>query len=58
VISPLLANIVLDGIEDIGRVFKKNLKGQPIYDQKGIRYGDDTIFVLKPEDDANEILAL
>jgi len=56
VISPLLANIVLDGIEDIGRVFKKNLKSQPIYEQKGIRYGDDTIFVLKPEDDANEIL--
>jgi len=56
VISPLLANIALDGIEDIGRVFKQNFKGQPIYEQKGIRYGDDMIFVLKPEEDANEIL--
>jgi len=56
VISPLLANIALDGIENIGRIFKWNLKGQPIYDQKGIRYADDMIFVLKPEDDANEIL--
>jgi len=51
VISPLLANIALDEIEDIGRVFRRNRK-----DQKGIRYGDDMIFVLKPEDDANEIL--
>jgi len=56
VISPLLANIALDGIEDIGRIFKQNFKGQPIYEQKGIRYGDDMIFVLKPEDEVNEIL--
>jgi len=51
VISTLLANIALDEIEDIGRVFRQNRK-----DQKGIRHGDDMIFVLKPEDDANEIL--
>jgi len=63
-ISLLLANIALDGIEVISGVFKQNRKGQPIYDHKDIYYKDDyrndyrddIIFLLKPEDDADEIL--
>lgn len=42
VISPILANIALDGIENI---------------HKSVRYADDMVFILKPEDDASKILA-
>jgi RNA-directed DNA polymerase len=42
VISPLLANIALNGIEDI---------------HPSIRYADDMVFILKPEDDHDLILA-
>jgi RNA-directed DNA polymerase len=41
VVSPLLANIALNGIEAIHQV----------------RYADDMVFILKPQDDADEILA-
>ncbi len=41
VISPLLANIALDGIEDI---------------HNSVRYADDMVFILKPKDDAAKIL--
>ena len=41
VVSPLLANIALNGIEDI---------------HKSVRYADDMVIVLKPEDDADAIL--
>lgn len=41
VISPLLANIALNGIEDI---------------HQSVRYADDMIFILKPEDDEQKIL--
>ena len=41
IISPLLANIALNGIEDI---------------HKSIRYADDMIFFLKPKDDAVSVL--
>ncbi len=40
--SPLLANIALDGIENI---------------HKSVRYADDMLFILKPHDNADEILA-
>jgi len=39
VISPLLANIALNGIEEI---------------HHGIRYADDMVFILKPQDKAEE----
>lgn len=42
VVSPLLANIALDGIENI---------------HKSARYADDMVFILKPEDNAKEIQA-
>ena len=41
VVSPLLANIALDGIEDIHR---------------SVRYADDMVFILRPQDDATAIL--
>lgn len=41
VISPLLANIVLNGIENIHTC---------------VRYADDLVFILKPKDNADEIL--
>lgn len=41
VVSPLLANIALNGIEDI---------------HKSVRYADDMVFILKPKDDAKKIL--
>jgi RNA-directed DNA polymerase len=41
VISPLLANIALNGIEEI---------------HPSVRYADDMVFILKPEDDAEKIL--
>ena len=41
VASPLLANIALNGIEEI---------------HNSIRYADDMVFILKPKDDADKIL--
>jgi group II intron reverse transcriptase/maturase len=41
VVSPLLANIALNGIEDI---------------HNSVRYADDMVYILKPEDDAEKIL--
>ena len=41
VVSPLLANIALNGIEEI---------------HQSVRYADDMIFILKPNDNANLIL--
>ncbi|CCQ60422.1 reverse transcriptase domain-containing protein [Crocosphaera watsonii] len=41
VVSPLLANIALDGIEDL---------------HNSIRYADDMVFILKPKDNAELIL--
>ena len=39
-ISPLLANIALHGLSDLG---------------KGYRYADDCVFILKPEDDPEKL---
>jgi RNA-directed DNA polymerase len=41
VVSPLLANVALNGIEAI---------------HPSVRYADDMVFILKPQDDANKIL--
>ncbi len=41
VVSPILANIALNGIEDV---------------HYSVRYADDMVYILKPEDDAKEIL--
>ncbi len=42
VVSPLLANIALNGIEEIHR---------------SVRYADDMVIILQPQDDAEQILA-
>ena len=61
VVSPLLANIALNGIESIHRFHIKGFKitentpGKSII-EPSIRYADDMVIILRPQDDANEIL--
>ena len=52
VVSPLLANIALNGIESIHRY--KDAKGRIC--EPSVRYADDMVIILKPEDDAEAIL--
>ena len=62
VVSPLLANIALNGIESIHRYHKisncritdKTPKESII--EPTIRYADDMVIILRPQDDATEIL--
>jgi len=62
VVSPLLANIALNGIESIHRhheergyrITDKTPSGKII--EPSIRYADDMVIILRPEDDATEIL--
>ena len=49
--SPLLANIAINGIEKIGEY---KLGGKTI--SKCIRYADDCVFILKPHDNAEQLL--
>ena len=51
VVSPLLANVALNGIEKIGQ-YRNRRK----YVSKCVRYADDMIFFLKPEDNATHLL--
>ena len=52
VISPLLANIVLHGLENVGHELRyKKIGGGNIDTIKGFRYADDVVFILKPGDD-------
>ncbi len=51
VVSPLLANIALNGIESIHRY--RNTRG---YVEPSIRYADDMVIILRPQDDAEKIL--
>jgi RNA-directed DNA polymerase len=52
VVSPLLANIALNGIESLHRY--KDAGGTTR--EPSIRYADDMVIILKPEDDAEAIL--
>lgn len=52
VASPLLANIALNGIES---VYQHKDKNGRIY-EPSVRYADDMVIIIRPEDDANEIL--
>jgi RNA-directed DNA polymerase len=62
VVSPLLANIALNGIESIHRHHKNG--GQRITDktpevhiiEPSIRYADDMVIILRPQDNATAIL--
>ncbi|MEH2131949.1 MAG: reverse transcriptase domain-containing protein [Nostoc sp.] len=63
VVSPLLANIALNGIESIHRYHRKG-KDRRITPktsaekiaEPSVRYADDMVIILRPEDDATEIL--
>ncbi|MHC5721460.1 MAG: reverse transcriptase domain-containing protein, partial [Nostoc sp.] len=52
VVSPLLANIALNGIESIHR-YKDKWRH---HREPSTRYADDMVIILRPEDDATEIL--
>ncbi|MEH2383140.1 MAG: reverse transcriptase domain-containing protein [Nostoc sp.] len=64
VVSPLLANIALNGIESIHRYHYNYKRGNRITDktsdsditEPSVRYADDMVIILRPEDDATEIL--
>jgi RNA-directed DNA polymerase len=64
VVSPLLANIALNGIESIHRYHHDYKRGRKVNDktlnksitEPSIRYADDMVIILRPEDDATEIL--
>jgi group II intron reverse transcriptase/maturase len=62
VVSPLLANIALNGIESIHKYHNNhgcritdNTPSEKIV-EPSIRYADDMVIILRPKDDANEIL--
>lgn len=60
-VSPLLANIALNGIESIHRYHKDgyeitNNTKEKVTIEPSIRYADDMVIILRPEDDAKEIL--
>lgn len=52
-VSPLLANIALNGIESI---HKYKDAGNKVV-EPSIRYADDMVIILRPQDDAEKILA-
>jgi group II intron reverse transcriptase/maturase len=52
VVSPLLANIALNGIESIHKYRNTDYT----MTQPSIRYADDMVVILRPQDDANAIL--
>ena len=66
VVSPLLANIALNGIESIHRYHRNDCKKKKCritantspddINEPSIRYADDMVIILRPEDNANEIL--
>ncbi|MEH2261677.1 group II intron reverse transcriptase/maturase [Nostoc sp.] len=64
VVSPLLANIALNGIESIHRYHLAYKEGGKVHDktaknkivEPSVRYADDMVIILRPEDDATEIL--
>jgi RNA-directed DNA polymerase len=62
VVSPLLANIALNGIESIHQYHKNGVSRITAKTPSGyitepsIRYADDMVIILRPEDDAIEIL--
>nr|UZC30191.1 group II intron reverse transcriptase/maturase [Entomoneis sp.] len=51
VISPLLCNIALHGIEDLSNT---QIRGNKY--QRGLRYADDMVFMIFPDEDGSELL--
>ena len=61
VVSPLLANIALNGIESIHKTHTHGCKitkntAKEWIQEPSFRYADDMVIILKPKDNANEIL--
>ena len=61
VVSPLLANIALNGIESIHRFHVNGTRitsrtSERHINSPSVRYADDMVIMLRPQDDANEIL--
>ncbi|PSB31643.1 group II intron reverse transcriptase [Chlorogloea sp. CCALA 695] len=62
VVSPLLANIALNGIEGLARYHVQsgkritNKTPQRYIIEPSVRYADDMVIILRPQDDAIEIL--
>ena len=52
VVSPMLANIALNGIESVHKSKDAWVRGT----EPSIRYADDMVIILRPEDDAEVIL--
>jgi ribosome-interacting GTPase 1 len=50
--SPLLANIALNGIEEV----HESKDNQSRKTQSSVRYADDMVIILRPQDDATKIL--
>ncbi|MBD2606371.1 reverse transcriptase N-terminal domain-containing protein [Scytonema hofmannii FACHB-248] len=64
VVSPLLANIALNGIESILRYNSKGINEKITEKtnveniiEPSIRYADDMVIIIRPQDDAQKILA-
>ncbi len=56
VISPLLANIALDGFENLGSdQFSRKQFGGKGFGIRGIRYADDAVFICKPKADTEKL---
>ncbi len=56
VISPLLANIALDGFENVGSdQFSRKIFGSKEFGIRGIRYADDAVFICKPGADIQKL---
>jgi len=53
VISPLLANLVLHGLENVGHEVRLKIRngGRYVDTINGFRYADDVVFILKQGDD-------
>lgn len=51
VISPLLCNIALHGIEDLNNA---KIRGQKY--QRGLRYADDMVFIIQPDECGQQLL--
>ncbi|MGL5078482.1 MAG: group II intron reverse transcriptase/maturase [Waterburya sp.] len=63
-ISPLLANLVLHGLENVGHKMRYRLikrkppRKEEIVTLNGFRYADDVVYILKPEDDEKQLRTL
>ena len=60
IISPLLANLVLHGLENVGHNLRHRWfnGGKALDALNGYRYADDVVYILKPEDNAEQLRLL